>query len=279
MAKFSNLQAPVTNPAANQRLKDTQALRARQFVAQQPTAATGSAAGAALTQQTGQGMIANQAQQAGLAKQQAGQQLAKQGLQTQARQFGQQMEQSRGQMALDQALFSLGQDAANTESQLRIGFNDRVAQVGHMQDIDLLNWTLANAKDEQDFKDKIQSIEQAHAKKNQMIEHAYKVIMQDLRQKSAKASQNDKNKLLQELKDIELAWQKEEQRIKAEAANRKAMVGAVNMIIGAGIAGAVVVGTGGAAAPFAAPIMGATTAVTSATGLGEGVFDDLETIF
>jgi len=274
MAKFSSLQAPVTNPQASQRLADTQALRARAAVGQAPVGApapqTAAQTGAAITQQAGQQALQQQQQQASVAKAQAGQQLQKQRLAGQQQVFGQEQAlQDAGRM-LDQKLFDINQDAANREQQLRTAFANNQAQTKFLQEQELLDWTLSNAQNEQQFKDKIQMLEQAHARKAALVDHAFKVKMQDLRQREEKAAGEDKQKLQSELAQIQNAWQQEQQRRAAEAKNRQAMIGAASSALGAAGAAALVAG-GVVAAPIAVPI----AVGLAAAGQGSGFTESL----
>lgn len=270
MAKYSNLNAPVTNPQAAQRIADTQAIRARSLAGQvKPGTAIGptaAQAGASLTQQAGQQAIQQQAQDANLAKGQTGLQLQQQGLQNQQNIFNQEQALQQSALKLDQQLFDISEDAANEEAQLRNDFSNRVAQTGYLQDVELLDWALLNSQNEEQFKGKIQEIEQAHAKKTTLINHSYKLIMQDLKQKQAAASQDRKQELSIQLQQIEDAWNKEKAKQAAEAANRSAMAGAFSTLVGAGVAGATIAVTGGAAAPFAPAIVAGTSALMQGTG-------------
>ena len=237
MAKFGNLTAPTTNPAAAQRLADTQALRARAATQAQPAGASiaqsAQQTGAALTQQAGQQSLQQQAQQAGLAQSQAQNVLQRQKLGQQQQLFEKEQDVSRAARSLDQQLFDISQSAATQEADMRRNFNDRVAQTGHLQDMDLANWALANARSEDEFRDRIQSIEQAHSKKSAMINHAYKVVMQNKRQEAEKASTERKNQLKAELREMERSWKQEQARQRAEAANRQAMFGGGGSMVGA----------------------------------------------
>lgn len=235
MAKFGSLSAPVTNQQAAKRIQDTQALRARQMVAGQPTASTQPAAqaGAQLTQAAGQANLQQQQQTAGMAQQRVSQQLASQQQAAQKRLFGAQKQQTQEERLLDESLFNLNQNAATQEQDMRNRFANGQAQTEFLQEQELADWALANAKNEDEFKDRIQEIEQAHAKKTAMINQAYKVIMQDLRQQADQASQEDAQKLKKELIQIETAWKEEMTKRQNAAANRQAMFSAGGAIIGA----------------------------------------------
>jgi len=242
MAKYNQLQAPVTNPAANKRLQDTQALRARAAVGQAPAntpiAQAAQQTGAALTQQAGQQALQQQQQQAGIAKGQAGVQMAKQQQDRQQQLFGQEQGLQKSAMKLDQQLFNINQDAAKEQEQLRLNFNDRVAQQGYLQELDLANWVVANAQNEDQFQDRIQEMEQAHAKKSMMVNHAYKLIMQQMEQEAKKASGERKQQLEKQLVMMKRQAEEEMQRQKNKAANRRSMFSAVGTVVGAGLGAA-----------------------------------------
>lgn len=277
MAKFGNLTAPTTNPAAAQRLADTQALRARGAVQAQPAGApivqSAQQTGAALTQQAGQQSLQQQAQQAGLAQSQAQNVLQRQKLGQQQQLFEREQDVSRAARSLDQQLFDISESAAQQEADMRRSFNDRVAQTGHLQEMDLAMWAVTKARTEDEFKDRIQSIEQAHAKKSAMIDHAYKMVVQKKKQEASKASAERQKQLTLELREIKKAWEQEQARRKAEAANRQSMIGAGSMILGAGVAAAAIAFSGGAATPIvaaAAPaIMQGSASVFQGTGATE----------
>jgi len=184
MAKFSNLQAPITDPTANQRLADTQALRARASVGaapiQAPIAQAAAQTGAALTQATGQQALQTQQQQAGVAKAQSQQVLQQQKLADSSKVFSKEQALDESRRKLDDSLFKLNQEAADKEQQMRIDFTEGRAHTAFLQEQELMDWALTNSKNEQEFKDKIQAMEHAHSRKADLINHSYSVIMQDL---------------------------------------------------------------------------------------------------
>ena len=271
MAQYKQLQAPVTNPKASQQLADTQAIRARAAVGQapsQPIAPAAQATGAALTAQAGQQALGQQAQQAGLAKGQAGLALGQQKLEGQAKLFGQEQAQQQAAMRMDQQLFDISEAAANEEQQLRTNFNKRVAQEDYLRDIELANWAVLNSQNDQDFKDKIQAMEQAHAKKEATVDHAYKLVLKDLQQQADKSTQDRRQAIDKEIKEIQAAWQAEQARRKNEAVNRQAMYSAGGTMIGAvagGIIGSVVPGAGTAAGATAGAALGGSLGTLAST--------------
>jgi hypothetical protein len=270
---YRDLQAPITNPKANQRLKDTQALRARAAVgAATPNTAIAPAAqttGAALTQAQGQASLAQNQAQSNLAKTQATQVLGQQKLQD-TKAINQQTNTLRdSERKLDQSLFNANQEAAKLEQQMRNDFANRKAQRSYLHEMEMLDWLVANAKDEQDFKDKIQVLEQAHKRKAAMIDHSFKLKIQELEQAEAKASAEDAKRLKQELLQIKTAHEKEMERRKAEAANRKTMVGMASQVIGVGVAAVATYFSGGSAAPYAPAIAAGVSSVLQGSGATE----------
>lgn len=256
MAQFSNLQAPVTNQKASQRLADTQAIRARAAAGQAPANVNINQAaqqtGAALTQQAGQQAIQSQQQQAGLAKGQANLNLNQQKQDAQQRLFTQEQGLNDYTQKLDQSLFDINQEAANKEQQMRNEFAEGRSQTKFLQDQELLDWTLTNAKDTEDFKDKLQVIEQAHSRQAALLDHAFKIKQQAIRNEAKGASQERKQQLLTELQEISTAYARERQRRKAEANNRRSLKSAIGTGVGVGLAAAASFIPGGA---MAAPLI------------------------
>ena len=271
---YKNLTAPTTNPAAAQRLADTQAIRARAAVQAQPQGApiaqSAQQTGAGLTQAAGQQSLQTQQAQAGLAQNQAQNVLASQRLGQQQNLFEREQDLGRSGVKLDEKLFNISQAAAQEEADMRRNFNDRVAQTGHLQQLDLANWAVANAQSEEDFKGKMQEIEQAHAKKAAMVNHAYQLVMQEMKQEASKASIERRRELSMEIKQIQDAWAEEQRRQEREAANRSAMRSAGSTLIGVGVAAAASLIPG--VAPFAPMIMAGTTAGLQGTGADKQIF-------
>jgi hypothetical protein len=275
MAKFSSLKAPVTNPRAAQRMADTQAIQTRALVGSAPAGAPTAQpqAAAAIQKQAGQIGLQDQAQQAGQAKQQVGQQMAGQRLEQSRQLAGQQQAFQESQRKLDSQLFSINQQAADEAQRQRNDFAEGRAQRDYLQEQELADWALSNAKSEDEFKDRIQSINQAHARRSAVIQQAYKVAMQDLEQKSRKASFEDRKIINKEIAQMKRAAEEEQRKQQNEAANRSAMAGAIGMGVGALVGGAVA--ATGVGAPLAIGAMGMTTAAMGGTGASGKLADTL----
>jgi hypothetical protein len=257
MAKYSNTQAPITNPKASQRIADTQAIRARSLIGAAPVATPPQALdtqAAQLTAQAGQQALQAQATQAGQAQQQVGQQMGQQRL-AQAKTVGaQEQNLVETQRRLDDKLFRLNENAANEEQKMRIDFTNNQAYIEHLEQQQLADWSLANSKSEDEFKDRLLMIDQAHTRRADMINHSYQVIMKDLKQKSRAATQDRKQEFKTQIADINKAWKKEQQKQKAEAANREAMSSAFNTVV-AGVASVALTPALGPTAPKAGGVI------------------------
>lgn len=272
MASFKNLTAPTTNQKAANRLADTQAIRARSLVTQaQPGANITQIAQQAapqLTAQTGQAALQEQAQQAGLAKQQAQLSLNQQRMGQSDVLFKQQMDLAKNKQKLDKTLNDINIQAANKERSLRNAYVNNKSQQSFLNQQQLADWAVMKSESTDQFKDRVQKIEQAHAKHSMMIDHSYKLILQQKQQEANKASTKRKQQLEKELAQIKRAWEAEQARRKARAANRSAMYSAGGTVVGLGVATAVAatVLTGGLAAPAAPAIIAAGAAGGGAVG-------------
>lgn len=272
MAKYSNLQAPVTNTKAHQRMQDTQALRARAAVGaagSTPIAPAAQQTGAAVTQATGQQALQAQQQQAGVAKAQAGQVLQQQKIDDQAKVFDREQAIAQSNLKLDKSLHNISQEAANKEQRMRNDFANQRAQTTYLKEQELMDWALANSKSEQEFKDKIQILEQTYSRKAEMINHSFKVIKQDLIQKEVKAHADDKQKLRKEIAKIDAAWTKKKAEMEAEANNRSKMAGMLSTGAGVVVAGIATYVSGGSAAPYAPAIAAGVSGVMEGSGASE----------
>jgi hypothetical protein len=267
---FSNLNAPITNPAASKRIADTQALRARSLVAQGANAAQ---AGAQLTQGGGQAALQEQSNQAGLAKAQTSNVMQKQNQAAAKTLFNREQEQTQEERLLNDSLFNINQNAAQEDADIRNAFANQQAQTKYLQEQQLADWAVLNAENEQDFKDKLLTMDQAHSKAMSFQAHAFKLVEQELREEFKTASAERQQELRTELLQIQNAWAEEERKAKAKAANRQAMIGAGSMILGAGVAAIATGLTAGAAAPFAPAIMAGTSAVLQGSGATESLGD------
>lgn len=266
---YSNLQAPITNAKAAQQLADTQAIRMRAAVGAAPTstpiAQAAQQTGAALTASAGEQALKQQQQQAQVAGAQAQNVLQSQKLGQQQQLFQQESALDSTRAKLDQTLFNINQQAANEENRLTNNFSNRVAQSNHLMEMDLLTWTAQNAKTEDEFKDRIQSIEQAHAKQTAMVNHAYKLQIQSMEQARDKATQDRKQEYNMEIARLKAEWEKEQTRQRNKAKNRQAMYSAGGTILGAGLAVAAI-----ASIPLSAGTTTPMVLAAASTGAGIG---------
>ena len=262
MAKYSNINAPVTNQKVNQRIQDTQALKARAAVQQMPTGASIAQAaqqtGAGLTAQAGQQALQTQGQDASQAAAQAGQAVQKQGMVQQQEVFDQRQNMSKAQASLESKLFGISEEAANLEQQKRLAYTEGKVQQDFLNEQQLADWTLANAKDEQEYKDKLQVINKMHNRKNAMVNRAYDLKLESLKQQVATAERDQKRKYQEELRAMQQAYEDEKRRQANAAANRRAKWSAYSTI------GSVVVGGAVAAIPGGAIFAPAATAGSKA---------------
>lgn len=257
---YSNLQAPVTNAKAAQQLADTQALRARAAVGAAPVgtpiAQAAQQTGAALTTAAGEQALKQQQQQGQIAGAQAQNVLQNQKLGQNQTLFQQEKALNDTRSKLDQTLFSINQKAADEENRLTNNFSNRVAQSNQLMEMDLLTWTAQNAKNEDDFKDRIQDIEQAHSKQAALVNHAYQLKINELEQARDSATQERKQEYNMEIAKMKSDWEKEQTRRKNKAKNRQSMYSSIGTIAG--------IGLGIAAVALAAPSGGASLATYGA---------------
>jgi hypothetical protein len=111
----------------------------------------------------------------------------------------------------------------------------------------LADYARLNAENDEKFKDYAQNAEQLSKRKLQAMEHAYKLTMQDLQQKSNLAEQKKDQQAQLQINQIRKEIEERMQKERAKAANRAAAWQAGGTIVG-GVAGAVIGGPAGASA-------------------------------
>lgn len=114
----------------------------------------------------------------------------------------------------------------------------------------LMDWSAANARTEQDFKNKEQIIQQASDRKIAVMKQAYNLLTQTINQGYLKNKQildeNLKKSLLERQNAIKLQIQAEENK----AASKRGMAAGIGTVVGLGVGIGATALTGGAAAPF-----------------------------
>lgn len=111
----------------------------------------------------------------------------------------------------------------------------------------LLDYAAANARDQNDYQNKAQAIEQASRRELQIAEHSYNLMNQDLEQRIRLAEQQKDQKLAMELAEMKRAAEEEMAKKRAKANNMGAMITTGGTIAGA-VVGGIYGGPAGAAA-------------------------------
>jgi hypothetical protein len=116
-------------------------------------------------------------------------------------------------------------------------FTDRLAferdEVGRKfsNERQLADYTRANAKSDDELRDKVQQVQQAHANKEYMIDRAYQIAFQRLEQEMARAEQEKDQASQARLADIA-------SRLKKEEVERQKKAGVMGNVIGGAVSGA-----------------------------------------
>lgn len=257
-------------PGANQQI--AQGLQqARQMQMQEQIKGMQAPVGPMAAQQMG----AQQAQQAGAINVQAAQQLQNQqvqagqmGLQQQARTqrkeaFSDQIQLSQKQQEYANALNQLGNETRNELLDNQLRFQKDEAGRALMNDRQMLDYALTQAKSEEEFLQWSQGIQQVHERKIQSMEHASRILEEVLRKGHLKNKQQLDQAQRKEILQKKIAMDKQIARERAQKNSRNSMIKGALTVIGAGIA---VYATAG----LAAPVVAAGVSGGAATGGGFG---------
>lgn len=241
-------------PGANERV--TQGLQAAQETQLQETIRqarpqagprAAQALGAQQAQQIGQAQLQQQQQtqqDIGRLAQVAGQE---QRLQTQQRVGEAQRGFSRKARQQADKLAELDQELKNKLLDQQLDFKQDERGRALMNERQLADWAVMNAKNEEQFKNYQQQVEQMGRRKEQMLEAAYRKLTAALQGKGAfkeqRLDQESKQRILEARKQVQNKIRREQ----IEQANRQAMWSGLMTAVGAG-AGAAFGGPGGASA-------------------------------
>lgn len=257
-------------PVANQKVADglqaAQDLQLKGSIKAAPTGAGPAAAsqlGAGRVQAGGQIALQQAAQTAKQTSQVGSMGLAQQRVEATQQLGTQQRQVSAQQREYQDRLAGLSNDLKDTllDQQLEFKADERGRQF--LNDRQLADWARLNARSEEEYQDYAQQITQASQRKIQMMEHAYKIMTQELTQQLQKGEMAQNNAQVMRLRQQQQALQKKLEEEKAKAANKTAIISGV---LGAGgaVVGAVYGGPTGAAAGYQAG-SGAGTIIASQT--------------
>lgn len=264
-------------PVANQRLAQGQAaardLQLQQAVAKAPVAApvtsTAQQTGGALAQQAG----AQQSQAAQQGVQQAGQ-VGQLGLAESARQ--QQADIASQQAGVrEQQMGQAERFAKLNEGLKKQLYDDQMKfqkdELGRTQfnEVQLADYARANAKSDEQLRNYSQRAQQLSKRKQQMMEHAHKMVMADLDHKHKMAEKSKDQESIVEIEMMKRGANEQMAKQAAKAANTAAMWQTGGTIAG-GVAGAVFGGPAGAA--IGAQVGGAVGGLLGGGGGGGGLF-------
>lgn len=241
-------------PAANQKV--AQGLQAAQDIQlkggirqMQPGMGPGAAQQLGAQSVQNKGQIALQtAQQTGKQTAQVGQLgLQQKGVEAQ-QQLGQQQRQVSGkQREYQDRLSALGSDLKNKLLDDQLQFRQDERGRAFLNDRQLADWTALNARNQEEFQNYQQTIEQAYSRKLQMLQQADNLLKQQLEQ-SFKTGEQGKNQEQQvKLAKMKRAMEKKIADEQAKAANRAGIFGAAGTIAGAVVGSMVAPGAGTAA--------------------------------
>jgi hypothetical protein len=243
-------QMPVANAGIAQGLQ-----QARQAQLQQQIAGAAPTAGAAAAQQIG----AQQAAQAGQIKLQAAQQTQQQTQQVAATAINQQRLEGMQALAakklgidqrqreLSTKLSTLNRDVKNKLFDQNLSFQKDELGRTVFNERQLMDYKLANAQSDEEFKDYEQQTHELSDRKMKMLQMSYQKIQQSLQQAEGMREQQLSNEQKARLTQALQALQQKMAKEKAEQANRASMFNSVGTIAGA-VVGGYFGGSSGAAA-------------------------------
>lgn len=229
--------------------------QARQAQLQQQIAGAAPTAGAAAAQQIG----AQQAAQAGQIKLQAAQQTQQQTQQVAATAINQQRLEGMQALAakklgidqrqreLSTKLSTLNRDVKNKLFDQNLSFQKDELGRTVFNERQLMDYKLANAQSDEEFKDYEQQTHELSDRKMKMLQMSYQKIQQSLQQAEGMREQQLSNEQKARLTQALQALQQKMAKEKAEQANRASMFNSVGTIAGA-VVGGYFGGSSGAAA-------------------------------
>lgn len=242
-------QLPVANQQFAQGLQAARDIQLQQAVAKAPVGAaiapTAQQTAGAAVAQTGQQQV-ERAQQSVSQEGQVGQaQLQEQ--QLGAQQQISQQERAARQQQIDSAerLGRLDMAAKKEVYDNQMKFEKDEAGRTLFNERQLADYLAKNAQSEEELKNYVQQAEQLNRRKLQVMETAYNIIMEDLRQKAELAEQAGDQQAKLQIAKAKDAATKQMQKKQAEAANRSTMFGSIGTVVGT-VAGAVIGGPTGA---------------------------------
>jgi len=232
----------------------------RQAPTQQPIQQQQQAIGAQVQQQAGAQQLQQAQQTARIEQQIAQQQLQEQQRQAQKSQFEANVRNRQRKMDTEKVLAAFGQDVKDQILDNRLSFAKDEYGRTLMNDRQMLDFAMLQTQNQEQWLDYKQQREHAYQRKLQTMDTAHKRIMQQLEHEFSKSEQ-DKDQALQ--KRLLVAKQKVEEKIRAEqarAANEAAMWQAGGTIVGAvggaAIGNMLLPGLGGAAGASAGAAIG-----------------------
>lgn len=246
---------PVANQKRQQQAQAATDLQLQQAVkAVPPKAATPQVAqtlGAAAQQNVGQQMIETAKQ-----NMQTAQQVGQVGLDQKQQELTTSIEalrrgQDTTQLADEKAFADLSEDAKREMFDGRMEFQRDEMGRTFMNERQLADYAVTHARDEQQLQNYMQSANQLHDRKIQMLEAGQAKIDQELKFQNSLSEQKQDQALKQRLLTSKRQLEDKIAREKADRANRAGKFSAVGGIVG-GVVGAVVGGPAGAAVGYSA---------------------------
>lgn len=260
-------------PVANQRIAQGQQaardIQLQQAVKQAPATAnipqTTQQTGAAATQMAGQQMI----EQAQKQVQQQGQvgQLALGGQQQQAQANTASLQMGAREQSADNAmrLARISEQAKQELYDKQMQFQKDQQGRALFNEKQLADYAVASAKDENDYRSKVQTMQQVSARDLQIMEHSFELVQKDLEQRIRLAEQQKDQKLQLELTEMKRAAEEAMAAKRAKAANNQAMWQAGGTIVGAAAGGLI----GGAPGAMVGASAGGAVGSLAASQTGE----------
>jgi hypothetical protein len=138
----------------------------------------------------------------------------------------------------------------------------------------LSDWAALKARNEEEFAEYSDMMQQALEKKQAITDQAFKVISQELSQQFAIAEQAKDQATMEEIGAIKKRIQEAQIKAKKDAANKSAMWTTVGTVVGIAAAVAITAGTMGLGAAAAPAIIGASAAGGAAVGTLASTYDN-----
>jgi hypothetical protein len=259
---------PVTNQNISNQINATREMQLQNTIKSAAPTATNQAVqtlGAQQNQQRGQINI-----QTAEANQKDLSQVAQTGLQNMQMQATQRLGQQGRQISarqrdIENRLASLSTDAKNKILDKQLEFKRDQNNQTYLNERQLADWAIMNAKNEQEFLSYQQQMEQASQRKIQTLEAAYKKIKQTLEHGYIGNKQQMDNDTKLRMKQAANALEEKIQKEYSDFAVRKAMFSAGGAVVGAVVGGYLSGGNPAGAAGGAAVGSGLGTAAAGAT--------------